>query len=211
MKTISNAPLFARSTTAWALLVMVAACGAAGDAQKPATNSDEALMAQGLGKLYQSSDPIGAEAAFRQVLKHTPTHYGAHYQLAVALDRSAKPVEARRAWDEVRKLAESIKDSATLITVRKRLASPDTASQDGLMAMGLYNVWTKGDFPAAAEQFRAILRRNPTHYGATYQLAATLDRMGKAAEARPLWVKVLGMATQYKDDKTAQIARDRLK
>ena len=79
------------------------------------------------------------------------------------------------------------------------------------MALGLYDVWTKADFPAAAEQFRSILRRSPAHYGATYQLAAVLDRMGKATEARPLWVKVLGMATQFKDEKTAQVARDRLK
>ena len=79
------------------------------------------------------------------------------------------------------------------------------------MALGLNQLYVKGDLTAAATQFRAVLRRNPTHYGATYQLAKTLEQGGKSAEARPLWTKVLGMATQYKDEKTAQVARDHLK
>jgi Flp pilus assembly protein TadD len=201
----------ARSIALIAFAAVVTACGAKGDAKTPTPGSDEALMAQGLDKLYKTNDPVGAQDLFRQILKHTPTHYGAHYQLAVSLDRGGSPVEARPVWDEMRKLAEAINDTTTLRTVRTRLAAPDTASQDAMMALGLYQMWTKADYAAAATQFRALLRRNPTHYGATYQLASALDRAGKKDDARPVWTRVLGMATQYKDDKTAQIARDHLK
>ena len=205
-----------RSHTSLTIAIALATLGAcvSGEQSKsgpPAPGSDDALMAQGLNRLYQTADPIGAEAIFRDVIKRTPTHYGAHYQLAVALDRGGKPAEARPAWDEMRKLAEAINDTATLSTIRRRLASPDTASQDAMMALGLNLLHVQGNFPAAAEQFRAVLRRNPTHYGATYQLATALERSGLTAQARPVWVRVLGMATQYKDETTAQIARDRLK
>jgi hypothetical protein len=38
-----------------------------------------------------------------------------------------------------------------------------------------------------------------------------LDRAGKKAEARPLWLKVLQMAEIYKDQNTANIAREMLR
>jgi len=68
----------------------------------------------------------------------------------------------------------------------------------------------KGDPGAAAGEFRKVLERNPAHYGATYQLAAALDRAGKGAEARPLWEKVLKMAEGYNDKATVAAARARL-
>jgi Tfp pilus assembly protein PilF len=194
-----------------ALILTVYACGGSNDAKAPAAGSDEALMAQGLDKLYKTNDPVGAQSVFRDVIKHTPTHYGAHYQLAVALDKGGSPAEARPVWEEMRKLAEAISDSATLKTVRARLAAPDTASEDAMMALGLHLMWNKADYVAAATQFRAVLRRNPTHYGATYQLASALSKNGETGETRRLWQKVLGMATQYKDEKSAQVARDHLK
>jgi Flp pilus assembly protein TadD len=194
-----------------AALALLTACGAAGDAKTPAPGSDQALMAEGVKKMYEANDPIAAEALFRRILDHTPTHYGAHYQLATSLDRGGKPADARPIWDAMRKLAEAINDTATLRTVRTRLASPDTASQEAMMTLGLNRFYAKGDLSGAAAQFRLVLRRNPTHYGATFQLAKVLDQQGKTAEARQLWVAVLGMATQYKDEQTAAVARERLK
>ncbi len=55
-----------------------------------------------------------------------------------------------------------------------------------------------------------MLERNPTHYGATFQLARALDRARKPIEARPLWEKVLRMAEGYGDKATADTARERL-
>jgi Flp pilus assembly protein TadD len=192
-------------------LALLVACGGTGDSKTPAPGSDEALMASGLNKLYQADDPIGAEADFRAVLKNTPTHYGAHFQLARSLDRGGKPTDARTVWVQMQKMAQAISDTATLTTVSQRLAAPDTASQDGMMKLGLNLMFARADYAAAAQQFRAVVRRNPTHYGANYQLAMALVRGGRTEEAKPVWMKVLGMATQIKDEKTAQTARDYLK
>lgn len=175
-----------------------------------AADSEQQLMQQGTGLLYQGEDPLAAEAVFREVLRRSPTHYGAQYQLAVSLDRGGKPVEARPMWEAVLKNAESARDSATVRTARLRLAAPDTASVTATMALGL-DLLKRNNPAAAAEQFRKVLTRNPTHYGATYQLATALDRSGQQTQARPVWEKVLGMAVMYKDARTEEIARSRLR
>ena len=81
---------------------------------------------------------------------------------------------------------------------------------EALMQAGLETLYTKGDAEAAAATFRKVLEQNPSHYGATFQLATALDRAGKPAEARPLWEKALKMAEGYTDKATAEAARARL-
>jgi len=178
--------------------------------QAAATPDDAGLMQQGMQQLYQQNDPVAAEQTFRAVLAHTSTHYGARYQLAVALDRGGRPAEARREWTEVLRDAKTYNDSASIRTAQSRLAAPDTAGPAAMMVHGLDLLYRQNNPTDAATQFRAVLKKNPTHYGATYQLATALDRAGRQGEARELWVKVLGMATTYKDEKTATTARARL-
>lgn len=198
-----------------ALVLIAAACSGSEKAGTPADSTaakpEDARMKEGLALLYEKNDPFGAEQAFRDVLKVNPGHYGAHFQLARAIDRGGKPAEARPMWEEVLKSAESMKDTATISMIRTRLAAPDTVGVDGIMAAGLNDLYKVNNPAAAAEQFRKVLERDPTHYGATYQLAVALDKSGRQAEARPLWIKVLGMATTYKDERTAETARARLK
>jgi len=171
-------------------------------------------MKTGVDMLYTRNDPTGAAVQFRQVLAVIPTHYGATYQLAVALDRSGKPGEARSYWEKMLPMAEAAKDETTAATVRRRLGLPAPSSEQGIqqamMKAGLDAMLVKKDPEAAAAEFRKVLARNPTHYGATYQLATALDRAGKRAEARPLWEKVAKMAEGYKDQKTLDTARARL-
>ena len=192
---------------------VVAACSSKEAAQSPeAAKQNEAdLMQRGMQELYQSQNPVAAEATFRAVLALNPAHYGAHYQLAVALDRGGKPVEARPEWSEVLRLAESFRDTTVVKTAQARLAGPDTASQEGLMARGLDLMYSRNDPVAAIEQFKTVLARNATHYGATYQLAVALDRAGRPVEAKPVWQRVLPMAIQFKDQKTIDTARARLR
>ena len=168
-------------------------------------------MDRGIQALYNTGDPVAAETTFRAVLAKNPTHYGAHYQLAVALDRGGKPTEARTEWNEALRLAESFNDTATARTARARLAAPDTASQPALMVRGLDLMYRQNNPTAAIEQFQAILARNRTHYGATYQLAVAYDRAGRAADARKMWERVLPMAVQYKDQRVIDTARARLR
>jgi len=180
----------------------------------PTQGSPEAMMKAGLDLLYTRNDPTSAAAQFRLVLAVNPTHYGATYQLATALDRSGKVDEARQYWEKMLPMAEAAKDEATAAAVRKRLGTPAPTSEEGiqlaLMRAGLDAMYARKDPNAAAVEFRKVLERNPTHYGATYQLASALDRSGKPAEARPLWEKVVKMAEGYKDQKTLDIARARL-
>lgn len=194
-----------------AALLLAASCNGKDAAPAAAADPDAQAMQRGLGLLHERKDPVGAEAVFREVLQRTPTHYGARYQLAVALDRGGRPGEARAVWQQVLGAAQNVADSATIRTAQARLAAPDTASQEAMMILGLDLMYRQANPNAAAEQFRRILQRNPTHYGATYQLATALDKAGQRAQATPLWQKVLGMAITYKDDKTAQTARERLK
>jgi hypothetical protein len=88
----------------------------------------------------------------------------------------------------------------------------NTAADDQTVAMqaGLDALYGRHDPAAAAAEFRQVLVRNPTHYGATFQLASALDAAGKHAEARPLWEKMLVMAVAASDTETADKARARL-
>jgi Flp pilus assembly protein TadD len=175
------------------------------------SSSDAALMAQGTELLYQKNDAAGAERVFRQILQHNPEHYGAHYQLAVAVDRGGRPAEARPMFQDMLKRAQASSDTATIRLVQTRLAAPDTVGADGMMALGVNLLYNQSNAAAAAEQFRKVLALKPTHYGANYQLAVALDRSGKPTEARVLWEKVLGMATAINDQQTIETARTRLK
>jgi Flp pilus assembly protein TadD len=84
------------------------------------------LMSEGLA-LLRAGDASRAAKSFRQIIALNPTHYGAHYQLAVALDRSGNTHEARTVWQTVLRMAQGYHDAATEQTARTRLrAAPDS-------------------------------------------------------------------------------------
>ena len=178
-------------------------------ASSKAEETPEALMQAGLEALYTKGDAEAAASTFRKVLEQNPSHYGATFQLAMALDRAGKPAEARPLWEKALKMAEGYNDKATVDIVRMRLGTPAPTPEEAMMKVGLEALYTKGDAEAAVATFRKVLEQNPSHYGATFQLAMALDRAGKPAEARPLWEKALKMAEGYNDKATAD-ARARL-
>lgn len=198
------------------VLVLMTACGTdnsglPANASSTGGSADSALMAKGMDLMYQKGDPVGAEQTFREVLQHIPNHYGAHFQLPAAVDRAGRPAEARPMWQDMLKLAQGISDTATIRLVQARLAAPDTVGYAQMMVLGTNLLYAQNNPAAAADEFRKVLALKPTHYGATYQLAMALDKSGKHAEARPLWTKMLEMATAVKDQPTADTARARLK
>lgn len=81
---------------------------------------------------------------------------------------------------------------------------PDHVMSEGLALLRI------GDAAAAITRFRGVIQMNPTHYGAHYQLAVALDRVGRSREARALWETVLRMAEGYRDSTTIRTARARL-
>jgi len=92
----------------------------------PAAESDpvEVLMRRGLAELYADANPTAAVETFRAVLGLHPSHYGATFQLASALDRAGRREEAVYLWLRMLELAEVANDEGTLTTVRARLAEP---------------------------------------------------------------------------------------
>lgn len=176
--------------------------------------SEEAMMKAGLELLYAKKDASAAAAQFRKVLERNPNHYGATFQLAMALDRGGKPEEARPLWQKMLALAESFRDQETVAVARARLgqsgAASEPAGEEAVMKSGLDLLYTKRDPNAAAAEFRKILKLNPNHYGATFQLAMALDQAGKKAEARPIWEKMLKLAEATNDKETQKTARNRL-
>ena len=165
-------------------------------------------MKAGLDALYGTKDPVKAAELFRQVLGQMPAHYGANYQLAVALDKAEQREQARVQWALVIPMAEGIHDTATAEAARKALREDEMAS---LMREGLDALYARNEPVEAADRFRKVLNMLSTHYGATYQLAVSLDKSGKAEEARTLWESVQRMADAISDAKTAETARARLK
>jgi Tfp pilus assembly protein PilF len=181
---------------------------------RPNPRGVDASFRAGLDALYTRHDPNAAAAEFRKVLEQNPKHYAAILQLATALDGAGKPAEARPVWEKLLKNAEELNDKPAADTARARLAKPDgvseEATQEATMKAGMDALYARKDPIAAATQFRKVLERNPSHYGAAFQLATALDRAGKPAEARPLWEKVLKMAEGYNDAPTVATARTRL-
>jgi tetratricopeptide (TPR) repeat protein len=173
-------------------------------------------MAAGLDALHAKNDPATAASRFREVLAKNPDHYGASFQLATALDRQNLPFEARPYWSKVLEMAQAINDPATAATARARLEAIDKLPKPEVdpaaeeMKLGLEALYTAHDATAAIVHFKKVLARNPSHYGATYQLAAALDEANKPVEARFYWGKVLKMAETIKDAPTADKARSRL-
>src|SRR5437879_6341841 len=107
--------------------------------------------------------------------------------------RSASDSGTSRSADESRP------GEAGLPETRQVVGPPAATTEEAMMTDGLEALYTKGDADAAAAVLRKVLEQNPTHYGATFQLATALDRAEKPAEARPLWEKVAQMAEGYKD------------
>lgn len=77
------------------------------------TNADAAMHA-GLLYSWRLGDPATAVERFRAVLALSPEHYGAQYQIAVALLAAGKPDEARAAWRRFVPMAEKIGDTASI-------------------------------------------------------------------------------------------------
>lgn len=207
---------FAGVIAASSMVLFQAACSKSGSGDAAATQSpadaaaQAAVMQHGLDLVYKTNDPIDAIDTFRVVLKMNPTHYGAQFQLAKALDLSGRPTEARPVWNQVLTAAEAINDTATIATAKARLAQPDTVSQAGMMTIGLNLLYVKGNPAGAADEFKQVLAKNPNHYGAHFQIAKALDQAGKPDEAKPYWQQMLTMAQSIKDQPTIDAAKTRL-
>ena len=177
---------------------------------------DQWILLQDQGKRAEAEiahrDAVKIRGQLAQDFPAVP-HYrqelaGSHNNLGFLLYDLGKPAEARPLWEKALQMAEGFKDTPTVDMARLMLGTPAAATpEEALMTAGLEALYTKADAEAAVPIFRKVLEQNPSHYGATFQLAMALDRAGKRADARPLWEKVIQMAEGYKDEPTVDMAR----
>jgi len=92
-----------------------------------------------------------------------------------------------------------------MIQEKKRLAEISEIESAGFEAL-----YKHQDSERASKLFNKVLEKDPFHYKATFHLAIALDRLGKKAEAHPLWERALRMAEIYQDKSTADMARARI-
>jgi tetratricopeptide (TPR) repeat protein len=172
--------------------------------------SQYVLMRRGLDLLNKEYDPEQAGVLFQKVLEANPNHYGATFQIATCLDLAGRPAEARPVWEKMLAMAERIQDTKTAAAAKERLANLDAVGESAFMYAGLRAFYKQKNPGEASTLFRRVLAANPSHYGATYQLAAALDAAGKPVEAEPYWAKALAMAEKSNDQATMSKARARL-
>jgi tetratricopeptide (TPR) repeat protein len=174
----------------------------------PATSANAQDPAAGeMNAGLSAATPAEAIVHFQKALDVNPRHYGATFQLARALEQAGRKEEAWPIWERALRLAEQYGDHEVAATARARLAARAPADP---MAAGLDALHVKRDPLTAAARFREVLAQNPEHYGATYQLATALDQASKPAESRPVWEKMLRMASAIGDATTIADARARL-
>ena len=83
------------------------------------------VMNEGVDLLHNQQVPDRAVPLFQEVLTGWPSHYGASYQLAVALERSGQRQAARNAWSRVLENAQAIGEQADGQAAREALARLD--------------------------------------------------------------------------------------
>jgi len=79
------------------------------------------MMNVGLNLLYAKKDKEAAAQHFHEMLNQHPSHYGATFQLSLALDQAGRRGEARQYWEKMLHLAQQANDLQTLASVRARL------------------------------------------------------------------------------------------
>lgn len=82
---------------------------------------------------------------------------------------------------------------------------------DSAMAAGLVYHRRLGAPATAVERYRDVLRLNPSHYGAHYQLATALLAAGREAEARAAWRDFVPLAEALGDRESLENAPARLR
>jgi len=131
----------------------------------------------------------------------------AHYYRGRVLEKLGRTEEAAAAYEQALAIDPRHLEASNALA---RLTPNGASGAEALMQSGLDALYAQRKPEEAAAYFRKVLDRNPTHYGATYQLAEALDASGHGDEAQRLWATVLQMAEGYGDQTTAATARARL-
>lgn len=142
----------------------------------------DARAAYGLGNIYADQQRWeNAEAAYRNSVAWAPTDADAHVALSVVL------VQPRAAGDNAKRFAD-----AEMFARRAVQIDPKNAVGWDRLGVALQ---TRGIFNSETEHsYRRAIELDPTFAVAYAHLARTLNKLGKAAEANPLYAKAIELA-----------------
>lgn len=180
-----------------------------GLARPAPTAGYEALLAAG-NAAWAAHDANRAVTLFQRALDRPGDRRAVLRVLGDALDYANRPDEARHVWSELLVVAVQSDDLERAALATLRLDVPARSEDRAAMKRGLDALSARNDLDAAIAAFREILSRSPTHLGASYQLAAALDRAGRRDAADAVWSRTATLAKVYGDDKSARAARARL-
>jgi len=195
------------------------------------TNAGRELMAR--GRLAEARED------FQRALLLMPGYSFLHLNLSVLDAAEGKPQEAVREAEEAVRLSpglglahqylgDALAHAGRIDQARAELqralelnpelagaraslqALPDLGEEESAMRRGLEALYGRNDAAAAAPIFAEVLAHHPGHYQATHQLAVALDRLGRGAEARSVWLALLPMAARRNDVATVREVQARL-
>jgi protein O-mannosyl-transferase len=121
----------------------------------------------------------------------------AHYHRGAALERLGRTADALTAyavttrldpvhfdaWLAQGRLLEKTNQFTAALAAYDRAAATNPTAADPVMAAALVQHYQLHDPAAAVARYRAVLARDPGHYGAHYQLAKALAQAGQQADA----------------------------
>src|SRR5207247_10571320 len=128
-----------------------------------------------------------ALAAANEAVRLRPDYPRAYVYFGRGLAKLGRTDEARAAYGRAVYLAPRDGEAQAELARLADGADPDQA----LMNAGVHSLRTLNHPEEAARLFRKVLDDNPTHHGATYQLAPALDAAGRPGAARPLRAQAL--------------------
>ena len=100
---------------------------------------------------------------------------------------------------------------ASVLLILSSCEDGSATDDRGTMPEGVHALYERGDAPAAVGIFESILKKQPGHYGARYQLAVALEGAGRREEALATWRRFLSMAERTSDEEYAAVARDHIR
>jgi tetratricopeptide (TPR) repeat protein len=198
---------------------------------------EDAAKAEAVKKLFEdgvaasrSNDYDGALAKFNEALGLLPTCYDCYYNIGFAHAQKKEFDKAEESFKKALELkadyAEAYNGLATVYNAQKRFDDAQAASQKaaelsataGATAGGgsvdaLYNqgviAWNAGKAEEAKKHFEEVVKLNPQHADAHYQLGMCFVNLGNLAEAAGMFEKYLSIAPdgQYAEQAKALVAQ----
>jgi len=196
-----------------------ARAGAAGEARAPAVpRSAEGGEPEGAGGGAASGTE---EDALVAALKHDailhPDDAETHYRLGLALRAARRRPESVASFERAAALGPTrdrlldlgvaytdVSRFGEAETAYRRLLAGSPADADALLNLANISL-RRGAFEAAIEQYRQALSSNPRYLFAWYHLGHTLKFVGRAAEARDAYKRVLELTPANEREQAARV------